>query len=574
MDTAAAAPRVHTNSLDWLQDRLNAAENTGLLGIPPADELPEIIEHAMTIAEHMITKATSQKLPRVAHHFATWICKHVLRVLKRSNGNTWQWQITLSLLLCHTAGLPREYACDKRRGDLLATVAGINAAAMRQKPGTNWTSGHADFIPGSKVPGIQGGTNVTFQIGIVDMPDPIADALTGLVDKVKELIDNGQIDEDFNGHVSYLAKPLINVGGSKSPNGGLPTVRGQKTLQGWAVAKKSKTTRVLTSNPASGQRGGAQRGPITYHDISSPPRSSERSNGPEANDNGPLILTPTAMWDPNNQAIPPLPPNGDVHLNPAAGEIRTPDIGPTQVAPAAAPLNGATTITAGNIAEASHQRDMALPSDEPACQRPRLDSAEAINADLEAEHDYDPAEDMPRENNHICTKRQVALYAPFAGIGTEYLALCTLLQEHNLLECLTHAWFSETNAVLAAAIEQAWTNTLGWIPDAKPYWKLTGDVWEFLRDDGQILRNMLSNLPPGAIFLIVACSPCLDLTKSSKNMPRGHLRVAKLPFLVYPYYCRNCPGHQARHYCRSDIRKHCHHECGPKGRHLRVFEHL
>ena len=78
---------------------------------------------------------------------------------------------------------------------------------------------------------------------------------------------------------------------------------------------------------------------------------------------------------------------------------------------------------------------------------------------------------------------------------------------------------------------------MGW-PGCPPNVQLGGDVWDLLRNDGMALRPMLAQLPHGALLLVVAGSPCQQLTALGHREGRIGLcgRTSSL-FYVVPTLC-------------------------------------
>ena len=51
--------------------------------------------------------------------------------------------------------------------------------------------------------------------------------------------------------------------------------------------------------------------------------------------------------------------------------------------------------------------------------------------------------------------RRIVLWAPFGGMGTAMLALCTILEAFGMTSHLAAAWYCETDHALDQAIQRA-----------------------------------------------------------------------------------------------------------------------
>ena len=126
----------------------------------------------------------------------------------------------------------------------------------------------------------------------------------------------------------------------------------------------------------------------------------------------------------------------------------------------------------------------------------------------------------------------LALLSLFAGVGTEMLAIGTMLQAHGAVGRFHSAWHVEAEDRISAAVTGAWASAQG----AGSYVSLGNDVWQLLAQPYR-LRAALARLPRGALLLIVAGSPCQDLTVGGRH--RGQLGLVGPSFLCSPA-CR--PG--------------------------------
>ena len=99
-------------------------------------------------------------------------------------------------------------------------------------------------------------------------------------------------------------------------------------------------------------------------------------------------------------------------------------------------------------------------------------------------------------------------------MGTAMLALCTLLRTFGMTSHLAAAWYCETDLALDQAIQRAWSSIHSTAFACSPFRRASGDVWDLLLGGGNAnaLQDMLNSFPFGALLIIIAGSPCQDLT--------------------------------------------------------------
>ncbi len=142
--------------------------------------------------------------------------------------------------------------------------------------------------------------------------------------------------------------------------------------------------------------------------------------------------------------------------------------------------------------------------------------------------------------------QEVALLSLFDGTGMARLALEEALAEQEGMR-LVSAAFVEHDMNLANAVGSAWDRRLQEGRTALPYRHLAEDVWDLLRGaDGLSpsnpegfrdcpLRRFAASLPGGCSVLVLAGSPCQQLTYSGRYRGRQGLCGAQsVHFFVVP----------------------------------------
>ena len=97
------------------------------------------------------------------------------------------------------------------------------------------------------------------------------------------------------------------------------------------------------------------------------------------------------------------------------------------------------------------------------------------------------------------SNRRIVLWAPFEGMGTAMLALCTILDAFGMTSCLAAAWYCETDQALDQAIQRAWTDVYSTVFAATSFRRASRDVWDLLLAGGNAgsLLGMLNTFPFG-----------------------------------------------------------------------------
>eukprot|EP00969_Alexandrium_andersonii_P126272 5581826-Alexandrium_andersonii.AAC.1 len=110
----------------------------------------------------------------------------------------------------------------------------------------------------------------------------------------------------------------------------------------------------------------------------------------------------------------------------------------------------------------------------------------------------------------------LALLSLFDGIGTARLgvedALAALPQQGRLVA----SWFVESDEQLAPLVETYWRGRARLL-GLTPHRRAAAGVWELLHGGGAELRRVEATLPRGTHLLVVAGSPCQDLTTASSD---------------------------------------------------------
>ncbi len=154
---------------------------------------------------------------------------------------------------------------------------------------------------------------------------------------------------------------------------------------------------------------------------------------------------------------------------------------------------------------------------------------EAVARQLEAQTqpgDWAPIRPGPRW--HPATNsRPIALVSLFDGSGLARITVDVLvdaLRRHNVNASLVSSIFAEQDNDLARAVERCWAVRTSLSRQPK-HRRSAGNVWDLLRksDDtsGQWpLRDFAAGLPPGTLILVIAGSPCQDLTSAGRLQGR------------------------------------------------------
>ena len=198
------------------------------------------------------------------------------------------------------------------------------------------------------------------------------------------------------------------------------------------------------------------------------------------------ILAPCDPWPP-----PLIPPAALVPADPPSG----PTAGPVSSAVYASLVAACNAI----IYQRARAREQAADGDPPHVRRQRADW-----------------QGNARPRVRSAQRRQVVLLSLFDVFGIAYHALIDLLAEHGLLDSIARAWFVELCPVLAAATAGYWDRKAA--ERGVPPCKRAGfDVCNLLRNGAADPRRICNEIPVGALVIIIAGSPCIDMTKFSEG---------------------------------------------------------
>jgi hypothetical protein len=120
------------------------------------------------------------------------------------------------------------------------------------------------------------------------------------------------------------------------------------------------------------------------------------------------------------------------------------------------------------------------------------------------------------------------------------MALQDVLLALGALGSLASTHFAESNLLLADAVERWWRTraSYDWTP---AYVKAASDVWDLVRTDAAALRQVLDSVPRNALLLIVAGSPCQQLTSAGTLGGSQGLRGQdSILFYAVPTIARLC----------------------------------
>ena len=119
--------------------------------------------------------------------------------------------------------------------------------------------------------------------------------------------------------------------------------------------------------------------------------------------------------------------------------------------------------------------------------------------------------------------RLVALLSLFDGTGMARLGMDDMLRMAGSAGALVYSAFAEIDGVLATAVEAQWRARAA-CGMGVPHTQIARDVWDLVRGDAGPLRAALRAVPQGALLLLVAGSPCQDLTVAGRY--RGRRGIA------------------------------------------------
>ena len=119
--------------------------------------------------------------------------------------------------------------------------------------------------------------------------------------------------------------------------------------------------------------------------------------------------------------------------------------------------------------------------------------------------------------------RPVALLSLFDGTGMARLGMDDMLRMAGSAGALVYSAFAEIDGVLATAVEAQWRARAA-CGMGVPHTQIARDVWDLVRGDAGPLRAALRAVPQGALLLLVAGSPCQDLTAAGRY--RGRRGIA------------------------------------------------
>ena len=155
---------------------------------------------------------------------------------------------------------------------------------------------------------------------------------------------------------------------------------------------------------------------------------------------------------------------------------------------------------------------------------------EEVARQLEAQThpgDWAPIQHGPYRWPAATDARPIALVSLFDGSGLARITVDVLveaLRQHDVNASLHSSIFAEQDGALARAVTRYWSNRAS-LTRRPRHRQMAGNVWDLLRKNedtsGQWpLRDFAAGLPPGTIILVVAGSPCQDLTTAGRLQGR------------------------------------------------------
>ena len=133
--------------------------------------------------------------------------------------------------------------------------------------------------------------------------------------------------------------------------------------------------------------------------------------------------------------------------------------------------------------------------------------------------------------------RNLALLSLFDGVGTARLGVDDILAACGSTTPLSHSWFVERDAALSHAVQRWWARR-GPSSGAVPHRQLGADVWDLLHPGHAGVQEVCGTLPLGSLLLVVAGSPCQQLTTMGRG--GGELGLCggdSCHFLAIPLLC-------------------------------------
>ena len=125
----------------------------------------------------------------------------------------------------------------------------------------------------------------------------------------------------------------------------------------------------------------------------------------------------------------------------------------------------------------------------------------------------------------------------FDGAGTMRVALDHLLRSAGMEGRLAGSFFAESNVSLGRAVERAWGQEAA-ARNIPPHTCVAFNVWDLLHSP-RILRNLLDQVPLGALFLVAGGPPCQDLTKAGASGGAAGVAGARSSDVyAFPAICR------------------------------------
>ena len=111
---------------------------------------------------------------------------------------------------------------------------------------------------------------------------------------------------------------------------------------------------------------------------------------------------------------------------------------------------------------------------------------------------------------------ELAVLSLFDGVGTTALTVASVLRQQGAFHRCSRIWAVEVQDHLREAVSRWWRTQrrLCGGPLVEP---LAADAWDLLRGRGAALAPLLRELPPGSLLLIVAGSPCQQLSPFSQG---------------------------------------------------------
>ena len=103
-------------------------------------------------------------------------------------------------------------------------------------------------------------------------------------------------------------------------------------------------------------------------------------------------------------------------------------------------------------------------------------------------------------------RSKVRLLSLFDGVGTAMLVVSELFTHMACVDSLARVWFVEREDHLAAPVAKHWADRGA--RGGPRFGRAAADVWDLLRNGGRKLAELLSDIAPGSLLIIIGGSPC------------------------------------------------------------------